>query len=271
MGSERGGEIEVEGRRLAWHAVGQGPPLLLINGYAATGGDWDPAFLAALAEAFAVICPDNRGVGGSDLGAAEVTVDGMAADLEALLDSLAIERLPVVGWSMGGFVAQRLALRSPGRVSALALLATDPGGPDAVRATPEAWSRLTDHSGTPREQASRLISLLFPPDLATVIDAQFGEVVAAARAALSPEVLRLQEAAMEAWHRDELAGPGAGESRPTLVLHGELDEVIPAANASALASRWTGATVEVLEGCGHALMAQDPQRIATAIRALASA
>jgi len=268
--SGAGEEIEVEGRRLAWRTIGQGPPLLLVNGYAASGADWDPAFLAALAEAFAVICPDNRGVGGSDLGEAELTVDGMAADLEALLDSLAIERLPVVGWSMGGFIAQRLATRSPDRVSALALLATDPGASDAVAATPAAWSRLVDHSGTPREQASRLISLLFPPELAAEIDRQFGEVIAAARATLSPGLLRAQEAAMEAWHEEAQPPDTAGEPPPVLIVHGDRDAVIPPANSRSLAARWPNAQVELFPGCGHALMAQEPQRIAALIRSLAS-
>jgi pimeloyl-ACP methyl ester carboxylesterase len=270
MGSERGGRIEVEGRRLAWRTVGRGPPLLLVNGYAATGADWDPTFLAALAEGFAVICPDNRGVGGSDLGDGELTVDGMAADLDALLDSLAIDRLPVVGWSMGGFVAQRLAARSPARVSALALLATDPGAPDSIAATPDAWARLVDHSGTPREQSSRLISLLFPPLLAAEIDRQFGEVVAAARATLSPELLRAQEAAMEAWHEEAQPLDAAAEPPPVLIAHGEQDIVIPPANAQPLAARWLGAHIELFPSCGHALMAQEPRRIAAQIRALVS-
>jgi pimeloyl-ACP methyl ester carboxylesterase len=68
MGSGPVAEIEVEGRRLAWRSAGQGPPLLLINGYAATGSDGDPGFLGALAESFEVVCPDNRGVGDSDVG-----------------------------------------------------------------------------------------------------------------------------------------------------------------------------------------------------------
>ena len=241
------------------------PPLLLINGYAATGQDWDPSFLDALSQAFEVIHPDNRGVGGKELGDEELTVDLMAADLEALLDSLGIERLPVVGWSMGGFVAQRLVVRAPQRVASLALLSTDPGGPGAVLANPEAWARLIDHSGTPREQATRLISLLFPPQLAADIDRQFGEVVAAARASLSPATLRAQEAAMVVWHR--VPQPVAAAIPQTLVVHGELDEVIPAANATLLADHWPGARVELLAGCGHGVMAQEPQRIAELISA----
>lgn len=241
-------------------------PLLLINGYAATGADWDPTFLAELERGHRVIHPDNRGTGAVPLGDAGLTIEAMAADMEALLYAEGIERLPVVGWSMGGFVAQGLALRAPERVSALALISSDPGGAAAVPASAEVWAEMTDHSGTPREQASRLISLLFPPPLAAEIDRRFGEVVAAARAALSPGTLRAQEAAMAAWHAAEQAPPGAG-APPTLVLHGTEDVVIPPANAGVLRERWRGAAVELFEGAGHAVMAQEPQRVAAAIRA----
>lgn len=244
------------------------PPLLLINGYAATAEDWDPTFLAELGRSHQVIHPDNRGVGGSGPGEGELTIDAMAADLEELLDSMEIERLLVVGWSLGGFVAQRLAERSPVRVAALALISTDPGGPGAVAAAPEVWARLTDHTGTPREQASRLISLLFPAPLAAEIDSQFGEVVAAARAELSDAVLSAQEAAMAAWHRQDRRLPEPGRVPPTVVLHGEDDVVIPAANAPLLAARWPGAAVQTFAGGGHAVMAQEPLRIAAAVRAV---
>lgn len=241
-------------------------PLLLINGYAATKDDWDPTFLEALERSHRVISPDNRGVGALELGGEELTIDSMAADLERLLDHEGIERLPVVGWSMGGFIAQRLAVRAPQRASSLVLIASDPGGAAAVPAAAEVWARLVDRSGTPREQASRLISLLFPPGLAGEIDRQFGELVAAARAGLSPATLGAQEAAMEAWHREEQPAPG--ESAPsTLVLHGSEDVVIPAANAELLGARWPGARIEIFEGCAHAVMAQEPARVAAAIRA----
>lgn len=268
MGSAPVEKIAVEGRQLAWRPVGSGAPLLLVNGYAATGADWDPTFLAALGESFTVICPDNRGMGESELGESELTVDGMAADLEALLDALEIERAPVVGWSMGGFAAQRLASRAPSRVEALALLATDPGGPESIPAATADWSRLVDHSGSPRERATRLLSLLFPPEMAPEIDGQFGEVVAAAQAQLSPRALRAQEKAMESWHGAEQEGHAGEDPPPTLIAHGDLDVVIPAANATALARLRPGAQVEILHGCAHALMAQEPRRLADSIRTL---
>lgn len=249
---------------LAFNTVGDGPPLLLVNGYAATGLDWDPSFVELLAASHRVICPDNRGLGGSELGDAELTVDLMAADLEALLDELGIERALVAGWSMGGFVAQRLVRRSPERVSALALISTDPGGPDAVAAEPEVWATLTDRSGSARQQASRLIPLLFPSAMAPVLDEQFGDLIAAGRAAMSPDALAAQEQAMLGWHRQGVGDPGE-TAIPTVVVHGEDDVVIPAANAEPLAARWPGARVELVPGAAHAVMAQEPQTVAAAI------
>jgi pimeloyl-ACP methyl ester carboxylesterase len=250
---------------IASRSVGSGPPLLLVNGYAATGADWDPTFLELLAASHRVICPDNRGLGDSAPAEGDLTVDSMAADLEALLDELELERVAVAGWSMGGFVAQRLARRAPGRVTALTLIATDPGGPDAVAAEPAVWRQLTDRSGSPREQASRLIPLLFPPAMAPAIDAQFGDLIAAGRAAMPAEALAAQERAMQGWHREGAGDPGAGEMPPTVVVHGEEDVVIPVANAEPLARRWPGARVELVPAAAHAVMAQDPRRVAAAI------
>lgn len=261
---EPGGTTEIDGRELSWRSVGTGPRLLLVNGYAATAADWDPVALSALAESFNLICPDNRGVGGSQLGdPAELTIDSMAADLEGLLDALEIESAPVAGWSMGGFVVQRLAARAPHRVEAMALLSTDPGGSAAIPADPGVWARLVDHSGTPREQATRMISLLFPAEPAAEIDRRFGDVVAAARAELSATTLTAQERAMAVWHGEDQPRPS--QAVPVLVVHGDEDVVIPPANAEALAAHWPGARVEPIAGGGHAFVAQEPQRLADLI------
>jgi len=257
--------IDIDGRRFAWRALGQGSPLLLVNGYAATAADWDPAMLAALARSFELICPDNRGMGGSELGdAAELTIDAMAGDLKRLLDALEIARLPVAGWSMGGFIAQRLALSSPERVQALVLLASAPAGPAVAFAEPRVWSQLTDRGGTPREQASRLISILFPPAFAAVVDRDFGEVVAGARAQLSSATLDAQERAMRAWRAEPQPPPGADAPR-MLAVCGSEDVVIPPQCSDALAALWPGGHAERLAGGGHAFMAQEPEHVAELI------
>jgi pimeloyl-ACP methyl ester carboxylesterase len=235
-----------------------GPPLLLINGYAATKDDWDPRFVGALAEGFEVVHPEMANA---------PTVAAMADDVVRLLDRLGIERAAVAGWSMGGMVAQELAARFPERVSALVLLATDGGGPDAVRCTDTVDRALRDRSGTPREQASRLIALLFPPDVAAVIDAQFGDVVADARARLSPAVLDAQEAAMDAWHREPGGERLAAIRAPALIAVGTEDMVIPPANGELLRGGLRDAWLAPFAGGGHAFMAQEPQRLARLIGA----
>ncbi len=252
---------------LAWSERGEGPPLLLINGYAATKDDWDPTFLDELASDFHLICPDNRGVGESELGdAAGMTAASLAGDCVELLDSLGVERAAVVGWSMGGMVAQELAAWAPERVSALVLLSTDCGGEKAVLAESEAIARLYDRSGTAREQASRLIALLFPPEVAAPIDAEFGEVVAAARAALNPEALDAQQELLALWHSEPADGRLKAIAAKTLVAAGDEDQVIPPANTPILAAALGGAQMHRFPGGGHAFMAQEPQRLAAMIR-----
>ena len=263
---EREEAIDVDGRRFAWRAVGEGRPLVLLNGYSATAQDWDPTLLGALAGSFEVICPDHRGMGRSELGdPGELTIDAMAGDVERLLDALGISSAPVAGWSMGGFVTQQLVRRAPGRVLAMVLLGTDPGGSTAVHATPEAWAQLLDHSGTPREQASRLIPLLFPPAFVPAIDEAFGDLIAEARATLSSEALVAQQRAMVAWHAGDQRAPDAATSPLTLILHGTEDVVIPPQNADALGKVWPRREVELYEGGGHAFFALEPHRVAQRI------
>jgi pimeloyl-ACP methyl ester carboxylesterase len=261
--------IEIDGRRFAWRSLGAGPRLVLDNGYGGAAVDWDPAFIGALAEHLEVLCPDTRGMGGSDLGDEELTIAAMAEDVEALMDALEIEACAVCGWSMGGYVSQALAEGSPFRVSALALIGTHPGGPGYVpTGDSESFAKLVDYSGTPREQASRLISVLFPPEQAAQIDAEFGELVAAARAKLDHRALDAQVAALVAW-RDREPPPPLPEPPPAVILHGRLDRLVSAGNAVPLGERW-GARVDVFEASAHAAMAQEPQRAAAAILEVAS-
>jgi pimeloyl-ACP methyl ester carboxylesterase len=207
------GTIPVDGGRIAYHRLGSGRPLLVLNGLAATSADWDPSFIERLASANELI----------------------------------------------------LALQHPGRIDKLILLSTDPGGVDAELASPAVRSQLIDTSGTPREQARRLLSLLFPGALADSIYDQYGDIVAAARAQLSPNLVQRQAAAMDAWHRDG-AGSRLQELRtPTFVAAGTEDIVIPASNALTLVNAIPGAWLAQFKEGGHAFMAQYPRPLADLI------
>lgn len=239
---------------------------MLINGYAASKEDWDPVFLEALAIHSALLCPDNRGIGGSAGPVEGLSVAAMARDVRSMLDERGVATADIAGWSMGGFVAQELAATAPERVRHLVLLSTDPGGSEAVRAEPDVWARLTDHGGSPREQATRLIGLLFPPPVAARVDAEFGETVAKARALLAEATLSAQEAAMEAWHASPARPPPAAITA-AYVAAGAADIVIPPVNSERLAEMLGHAELELYDGGGHAFMAQEPQRLAAAIGA----
>lgn len=241
-----------------------------MNGYAASKEDWDPNFLKGLARHSEVICPDNRGIGESPRGEGPISIASMAADLSGLLDELELERVDLAGWSMGGFIAQTMVACEPARFRSLTLLSTDPGGTGAERRTPEIEARLTDKSGTPEEQAKRMIDLLFPPDFAEQVLIGAGDIVAAARAALDPGVLAEQERAMNDWyeHTDppiakisDLAGDGF----PILVAHGLEDQVIGVRNSRMISGALQDAWMARFTGGGHAFMAQEPDRLSRLI------
>jgi len=243
--------IAVDGGRIACRRLGSGRPLLVLNGLAATSADWDPSFVDRLASANEIILLDNRGI-------------GLSTD-NGVIKALEFKRVSVLGWSLGGFIAQILALDHPALVDKLVLLSSDPGGADAELASSTVRAQLTDTSGTPHEQARRLLSLLFPGDLAESIYREFGDIVAAARALLSPDLVRRQTAAMDAWHRDG-AGDRLRELRaPALVATGTVDIVIPASNALALVNAIPGAWLAQFKGGGHAFMAQYPPPLADLI------
>ena len=112
---------------VGYRVVGSGPPLVLIMGYSGTMEDWDPRFVDALARHYRVVIYDNAGVGRTQPLPTPLTIDAMADQTSALISTLGLGRANVLGWSMGGMIAQALALRHPAQVRRLVLCATFPG------------------------------------------------------------------------------------------------------------------------------------------------
>ncbi len=265
MLSESFAAIQVDGAQIAYRRVGTGRPLLVLNGFAATSADWDPSFIHGLASSNELILLDNRGIGSSTDDGKPFDIARLADDAAHVVETLGFERINMLGWSMGGFVAQTLALQHPDRVNKLILLSTDQGGTDADLASPAVWSQLIDTSGTPHEQARRLLSLLFPSDVAESLYRQFGDIVAAARAQLSPELLNRQAAAMDAWHRNGVGSRVREIRAPLLIATGTEDIVIPPSNALKLLNAMPSAWLAQFPGGGHAFMAQYPGPLADLI------
>jgi pimeloyl-ACP methyl ester carboxylesterase len=238
---------------------------LILNGFAATSADWDPTFIHRLASRHEVILVNNRGIGGSTDDGQSFDIGTLADDAAQVVDTLGSECTSVLGWSMGGFIAQTLAVEHPDRVDKLILLATDPGGSEADLASPAVWSRLTDTSGTPHEQARRLLSLLFPAGVAERFYRQFSDIIAAARAQLSPDLVKRQAAAMDEWHRTGLANRLRQIRAPVLIAAGTEDAVIPPSNALKLVNAIPDAWLAQFPRSGHAFIAQHPHALAELI------
>lgn len=265
MESESLVRVAVDGGQIVYRRAGKGRPLLVLNGFAATSADWDPSFIDRIASSNEVILVNNRGIGGSIDDRQPFDIAKLADDAAHVLEAVGMERASVMGWSMGGFIAQAFAVKYTDRIDKLVLLSTDPGGIEADLASPDVWTQLVDTSGTPNEQAQRLFFLLFPADVAESLYLKFGDVVADARAQLSAELLKRQTAAMDAWHRHGLTSQLRQISVPVLVAAGMDDIVIPASNALKLVNTIPGARLAQFPHGGHAFMAQYAQPLADLI------
>ena len=208
---------------------------------------------------------NNRGIGGSTDDGQAFDIARLADDTAHVIENLGVERVSVLGWSMGGFIAQALALNYADHIDKLVLLSTDCGGIEADLASPDVWSKLIDTSGTPNEQARRLLFLLFPTDVAKSVYRLFGDIVATARAHLSPELLNRQAAAMDAWHRNGVASRLREIRVPVLIASGTEDIVIPPLNALKLVNTIPGAWLAQFPRGGHAFMTQYPRALADLI------
>ena len=265
MAADLPATIAVDGALIACRRIGIGPPLLILNGFAATSADWDPSFIDRLASSNQLLIVDNRGIGASTDNGVPFDIGQLADDTRRVIEMLGFERANVLGWSMGGFIAQTLAVQHPDRVGRLILLSSDLGGTDADLASPSVWSQLIETSGTPHEQARRLLSLLFPTEVAESVYREFGDVVARARARLSPDLVNRQAAAMDAWHRTGVGNQLRNIRVPALIAAGVEDIVIPPSNALKLVNAIPGAWLAQFPGGGHAFMAQYPRQLARLI------
>jgi 3-oxoadipate enol-lactonase len=243
--------------RLRWESAGDGPPLLLIMGLGLSGGAWWRS-VPALAKRFRVITYDNRGTGGSTGLTYTYTTEAMADDALAVLDNAGIERAHVYGISLGGMVAQQLALREPDRVAGLVLGATQPGGRRAIRADDEVLSFFGRRSELPAEQSAwGSVAYNYSPRAWRLKSAQIAEDIAR----------RLANPFDEHAYRAQMCAAGlhncywrlAKLGKPTLVVHGGADRVIPVANAHLTADRIPGATLRILRDCGHLYPTEAPQ------------
>jgi 3-oxoadipate enol-lactonase len=255
--------VRVGNVTLAYYVQGDGPPVLMIMGLGGRAADWGRV-PAELASRFRVVTVDNRGTGNSDKPDEGYSLEGMADEAVAVLDAVGIVEAHVVGISMGGMIAQLVALRHPARVKRLVLIATTPGGPNTVPPRPEALAALMpDMSKPPEEIVRSAMQAIAAPGFAEAHPEVIREIVGTAmNAPTPPHVFARQMAAIMASDRYEQLRE---IHVPTLVIHGDADPLVPPANGELIGQRIPGAKLLTLRNCGHLVMWEQPRELSAAV------
>ena len=258
------GDINIE-----YYVEGEGPPLLMIMGWIGNAAFWGEAFLERLRPHFQTIRFSNRGTGLSDKPGGDLTVPIMAEDAASLLEELGIGRAHVLGISMGGMIAQELALNHgqlvQGLVQGLVLGCTNCGFSHSAPTHPEVMTKLAQiGTGTPQDRIRQYLLAAVTPDfLDTEEEALLNWITESFLAAPTPwETIGRQFMAMQAFDTYERLPQ---VQAPTLIIHGDQDLMVPVENAEVLRRRIEGSQVRIVPGVGHMFFWEKPEESAGAI------
>jgi len=256
--------VDAGGTELYYERAGEGEPMLLIQGMSGTHLAWGRPFLSELESSFDCIVFDNRGMGRSGKAELPFGVVEMAGDAVALLDALGIEAAHVVGISMGGAIAQELAISHARRIRTLTLGATFCGGPEASLMAPEDLQMLgAAHASGEREKVFRAMWEINASPAHRADDSNFAAFREMGGALPAPRPVVMQQ--MRACAEHDTSSRLDRIDVPTLVIHGTADRLIRFANGE-LVARLIPARLEPLEDVGHIFWWEQPERSAELIR-----
>lgn len=250
--------VKVDGGEIRYSVSGRGPAVLMIQGVGVAGGGWRPQ-VEAIATRFTAITFDNRGIGRSRLGTSPLTVEGMAGDALAILAAEGIDGFHLVGHSMGGLIAQHVALTARARIRSLALMCTFADGKDGSRLSPSMMLLgLRTRIGTRAMRRNGMMQMIMPASyLRTVDRRRLGEELQALFGrdlADQPPIVMTQLRAMSRYDAStrlpELSGI------PTLVISAAHDPIAPPRLGRALAAAIGSARFVEFEDAGHAVPIQ---------------
>ena len=248
---------------VSYREVGSGTPLLLIMGFGGSMDFWAPSFVNTLAAHHRVVIFDNAGIGQTAPLAPTLTIPAMATQTSALISTLKLGRTAVLGWSMGGMIAQALVIEHPAEVGGLVLAATQAGNGKALPVPAAAAAALA----SPNPVVA--LSALFPRGQGAAARnyvtslAQYPGFYAPTAA-----VKESQSLAVGQWlEGQDAVGSKIGEVKsPTLVADGTLDKLDPTANDHMLAGLIPGAKLLLYPDAGHAFLFQDAAEFLPAVQ-----
>jgi pimeloyl-ACP methyl ester carboxylesterase len=243
----------VNGVNIAYSVRGKGPPLVLVMGYRLNSTAWPATFTPQLAQRFTVITLDNRGTGRSDKPVTGYAIANMARDVRGLLDELGFAQAYMLGYSMGGAIAPEFVRQFPNRVKGLILCATMAGGRSATYAEPPVVRVMRDLDGlTPEQAARRIWSVTYATGYLDKHRALAEEQMR--REIALPTPLHAADLQFQAFAEFDCSQQLASINKPTLVLTGDLDQLISPQNSLMMAKLIPGARLTIVSGGGHRVM-----------------
>ena len=264
--------IEVNGKEVAYRTIGSGRPIVFVMGLGGTMDAWDPAFLDRIAkQRRRVVVFDNEGVGRTQRRSGQLTIRRMADTTAALISKLELQRPDVFGWSMGGMIAQSLAVRHPQRIRRVILAATAPGDRNATLPESDVLTNLANPNGNP----ARALGLLFPRSDSTSATGYVERITKRRNPNLqaSDAVREAQVGAAGIWMSGN--DPDGAKVRrlkmPVLVAGGAQDRVLPAPNQRHLARTIPKAQRAIYDNAAHGFFIQHAARFAARIDAFLAA
>lgn len=249
-------KIHVGDIDIAYKMFGNGKPVLLINGFSAPLDFWDPILLANLASNHTVIVFDNRGIGNTTSGIKKFSISQFANDTAGLLDALNVSKADVIGWSMGGMIAQELTLMHPEKVDKLVIHASSCGGKQSVLPSQEVIMAAVTISSNSVERIQKILPLLFP-EIWRMQNPNYLEKLPRTTEVIPSETLDLQTEAILNW--EGVCDKLNIITQPTLVVVGTDDFFTPSSNSLLIAEKINGSRLVQIPGGGHGVMFQYPE------------
>jgi pimeloyl-ACP methyl ester carboxylesterase len=259
--------IRTSAGSVSYRSDGTGQPLILIMGYSGSQDDWAPDFVNALAVRHRVIIFDNAGIGQTTMPAGTLNISSMANQTAALITALGLKHPDVLGWSMGGMVAQALAVLHPSDVQRLVLSATYSGNGKATSPRPANAAALVSAAKTGDTDA--IMALIFPANqLVAQESAYIRGVSGYPNFYQAPEALAVaQHAAISGWAAGTVEAGHGHIAAPTLIGDGADDVMTPPANVHKMVQEIHGAQFVIYPDAGHGFLFQDSSAWAARINA----
>ena len=251
---------------IAYKTFGKGEPLLLISGSGLVMDAWEPSILKNLSTNHTVIAFDNRGVGSTTTGNRPFSIQQFVGDTAALLDALQVQKVDVLGFSMGSFIAQELALSHPEKVKKLILYGATCGGKDGIPQNPEVVRILSDFVDNRAQSIDKILSVTFPPEW---LKSHPNVRLPQSKEIISSDTLKQQFHVVQDWFATDWNGVCSQLlklSVPTLVITGTKDVSVPMANSLIIVQKIPGAWLVQIKGAGHGLMYQYPKQFSKIVK-----